>query len=235
MIVVIFKEKRTMTDEKKPISQEKLGLRERNKQDKRKRIQDAAWQLFTQKGFAATTTREVAELAQVASGTLFLYAKDKQDLLQLVYYEVLAETIERAFRTLPDGENLLDTLVYLFQQFFQLYQQHPDNTRAYIKATIFLEPTQMYGPQTFQQVADFVQRLAALLAQFQQKGEIAQDISLEQASANLFALYFTTLGRWLNGQLTFEEAQGQALRQTLALQIQGLRPVSQENSNDNEK
>ena len=224
-----------MTDEKKLISQEKLGLRERNKQDKRKRIQNAAWQLFTQKGFAATTTREVAELAQVASGTLFLYAKDKQDLLQLVYYEVLAETIERAFRTLPAGEDLLDTLVYLFQQFFQLYQQHPDNTRAYIKATVFLEPTQMYGPQTFQQVADFIQRIAALLVQFQQKGEIAQHISLEQASTNLFALYFATLGQWLNGLLTFEAASEQVLRQALALQIQGMRPVNRENNDDNEK
>ncbi|GHO99589.1 hypothetical protein KSF_096370 [Reticulibacter mediterranei] len=224
-----------MTDEKKLISQEKMSLRERNKQDKRKRIQRAAWQLFTQKGFAATTTREVAELAQVGSGTLFLYAKDKQDLLQLAYYEMLAETVEQAFRTLPAGENLLDTLVYLFQQFFRLYQQHPDNTRAYIKATIFQEQTQMYSSQTFQQVADFIQRIAVLLAQFQQKGEIAQHISLEQASTNLFALYFATLGQWLNGQLTFEEAQGQALRQAFALQIQGMRPVNQENNDDNER
>lgn len=214
-----------MPDEKELISLTKPGLRERNKQEKLKRIQNAAWQLFTQKGFAATTTREVAELAQVASGTLFLYAKDKQDLLQLVYYEVLSETIERAFRTLPTGKNLLDTLVYLFQQFFQLYQQHPENARAYIKATIFLEQAQMYGPQTFQQVTDFIQRLAQLLEQFQQKGEIAQHVSLEQASNNLFALYFATLGQWLNGFLSFEEAQGQALRQAFALQIQGLQPA----------
>src|SRR5690242_18351780 len=154
------------------MSQEKPGLRERNKQEKRQRIQRAAWQLFTQKGFAATTMREVAELAQVGNGTLFLYAKDKLDLLQLVYYELLAETIERAFRTLPAEGELLETLVYLFQEFFQLHQQHPANARAYIKATVFLEQTQMYGPQTFQQVADFIQRLAELLAQFQQKGAI---------------------------------------------------------------
>lgn len=205
--------------------QEKSGLRERNKQEKLKRIQNAAWQLFTQKGFEATTTREVAELAQVGSGTLFLYAKDKQDLLQLVYYEALAETIERAFRTLPAQEDLLDTLVYLFQQFFQLYQQHPDNARAYIKATALLEPTQMYSRQTFQQIADFSRRLAELLAQFQRKGMIAQQVSLEQASNNLFALYFSMLCLWLGGLLSFEEAQGDALRRAFALQIQGIQPM----------
>jgi AcrR family transcriptional regulator len=221
-----------MTDEKKLISQGKLGLRERNKQEKLKRIQNAAWQLFTQKGFAATTTREVAELAQVGSGTLFLYAKDKQDLLQLVYYEVLAETIERTFRTLPAEGELLDTLVYLFQQFFQLYQQHPENARAYIKATVLLEQTQMYGPQTFQQIADFTRRLTELLAQFQQKGAIAQHISLEQASNNLFALYLSALCQWLGGLLSFKEAQGPVLRQAFALQIQGMQPRNQEDIDD---
>ncbi len=211
-----------MPEEEKRISQEKPGLRERNKQEKRKRIQNAAWQLFTQKGFEATTTHEVAELAQVGSGTLFLYAKDKYDLLQLVYYEVLSETIERAFRTLPVQGELLDTLVYLFQQFFDLYHQHPENVRAYIQATIFLKQTQMYGPQTFQQLVDFRQRLAVLLAQFQKKGVLAPGISLEQASSNLFTLYFSTLCLWLNGLLSFEEAREQALRRAFALQIQGL-------------
>lgn len=211
-----------MTDEKPLTSQGKPGLRERNKQEKLKRIQKAAWHLFTEKGFEATTTREVAELAQVGSGTLFLYAKDKQDLLQLAYYEVLAETRDQAFRTLPAQGELLDTLLYLFQQFFQLHQQHPANARAYIKATLFLEQTQMYSPQTFQQVADFTRRLTELLAQFQKKGAIAQHVSLAQASSNFFALYFSTLCLWLSGLLSFEEAQGQALRRAFALQIQGL-------------
>ncbi|MBO0791996.1 MAG: TetR/AcrR family transcriptional regulator, partial [Ktedonobacteraceae bacterium] len=164
------------------MSQEKLGLRERNKQEKRQRIQRAAWQLFTQKGFAATTMREVAELAQVGSGTLFLYAKDKLDLLQLVYYEVLAETIERAFRNLPAEGDLLETLVSLFQHFFQFYQQHPENARAYIKTIFMPAQGQMYGPQTFQQVTDFQQRLADVLAPFQQKGAIAPNVPLDQAS-----------------------------------------------------
>lgn len=202
--------------------QEKSGLRERNKQEKRQRIQRAARQLFTQKGFAATTMREVAELAQVGSGTLFLYAKDKLDLLQLVYYEVLAETIEQAFRNLPAEGELIETLVYLFQQFFQLYQQHPENARAYVKAIFMPVQGQMYGPQTFQQITDFQQRLADLLAQFQRKGAIAPNVPLDQASSNFFALYISTLALWLSGFLSFEEAQGQALHRAFALQIQGM-------------
>src|SRR4051812_33649121 len=59
----------------------RLGRREQSKVDKRARIQRAAWDLFTTVGYEETTTREVAERADVAVGTLFLYAEDKRDLL----------------------------------------------------------------------------------------------------------------------------------------------------------
>jgi len=80
----------------------------------------------------------------------------------------------------------------------------------------------MYGPQTFQQVTDFQQRLTNLLAQFQQKGAIAPNVPLNQVSSNSFALYVSTLGLWLSGFLSFEEAQGQALHRAFALQIQDM-------------
>ena len=60
------------------------GLRERNKADKLRRIKAAARELFTKKGYEATTTREIAELAGVSVGTVFVYAKDKGDLVCLM-------------------------------------------------------------------------------------------------------------------------------------------------------
>ena len=57
------------------------GRRERNKQEKRARIIAAAKALFGSKGFADTTTQEIAEKADIGTGTLFLYAKSKEELL----------------------------------------------------------------------------------------------------------------------------------------------------------
>nr|BBH86323.1 hypothetical protein KTC_10740 [Thermosporothrix sp. COM3] len=200
------------------------GLRERNKQEKLRRIQQAAWHLFMQQGFEATTTRQVAALAQVGSGTLFLYAKDKQDLLLLAYNEMLEETIEQAFRLLPPEGNVLDTLVCLFQSFFRLYQQHPENARVYVQVVALQAQAQRYREQALQQIERFGQQLAELLTQFQHKGALAPDVSVEQASKNFFALYFAILCQWLSGQLSFEEAQGAALRQAFALQLRGMEP-----------
>ena len=62
----------------------KLGLRERGKLEKRRRIRQAARDVFLEKGYDDATTREIAERADVAIGTLFVYAKDKRDLLMMI-------------------------------------------------------------------------------------------------------------------------------------------------------
>lgn len=60
------------------------------KPDKRDAIIEAARQLFTTEGYETTTIAEVAKLAEVAVGTVYLYFKNKVDLLEAVkgYWEL---------------------------------------------------------------------------------------------------------------------------------------------------
>jgi AcrR family transcriptional regulator len=55
--------------------------RERQNAARIEQILDAAIQLFSEKGFHRTTTRDIAELADVAEGTLYNYFANKDDLL----------------------------------------------------------------------------------------------------------------------------------------------------------
>ena len=73
-----------MTTGDSPIIDAEISVRERNRRDKLQRITAAARALFVEKGFDETTTREIARRADVALGTLFLYATDKRDLLFLI-------------------------------------------------------------------------------------------------------------------------------------------------------
>src|SRR4051795_12569798 len=92
------------------------GLRESNKRDKRERLRAAAWHLFSTVGYEATTTREIARKAGVASGTLFLYARDKQDLLFLVFEERLRVAVDDSFRNLPREGSLNEQLMHIFRR-----------------------------------------------------------------------------------------------------------------------
>ncbi|WP_308471329.1 helix-turn-helix domain-containing protein [Pseudoclavibacter sp. AY1F1] len=61
-----------------------VGRRGRAKQDKHERIMRAAKALFTHHGISGVTTQQVADEADVAIGTLFLYAATKAELLIMV-------------------------------------------------------------------------------------------------------------------------------------------------------
>lgn len=57
----------------------------------RERIIDAARQLFAAKGFEASTTRDIADAAGIASGTLFNYFATKEDIVAFLAAEAVAE------------------------------------------------------------------------------------------------------------------------------------------------
>lgn len=63
------------------------GNRDRNKREKSERIFSAAAELFTEFGFAAVSTQQIAERADVAAGTVFRYASSKGELLLMVMNE----------------------------------------------------------------------------------------------------------------------------------------------------
>ncbi|MEI6758879.1 MAG: TetR/AcrR family transcriptional regulator [Betaproteobacteria bacterium] len=61
--------------------------RARRKDARPGELLEAALELFVQKGFAATKAEEVAKLAGVSKGTLFLYFASKEDLFKAVVRE----------------------------------------------------------------------------------------------------------------------------------------------------
>lgn len=58
-----------------------LSRRDRQSAARANQILDAAAELFAERGFHRTTTREIAEAADVAEGTLYNYFANKDDLL----------------------------------------------------------------------------------------------------------------------------------------------------------
>ena len=70
------------------------------------RIVAAARELFAEHGVDDVTTQQIADKADIGTGTLFLYAKTKGELLLLVQnsgYDDALSTREADAESIPDG------------------------------------------------------------------------------------------------------------------------------------
>src|SRR4029077_18593957 len=66
----------------------------RRTDDKRQRILQAAVKVFARKGYHGAKVSEIARRADVADGTIYLYFRNKEDILVSLFDEVMAEQLE---------------------------------------------------------------------------------------------------------------------------------------------
>ena len=71
------------------------GKREGAATDKRERILRAAIRVFARKGFYSTRVSEIAKAAGVADGTIYLYFKNKDDVLISIFQDRISRGAAR--------------------------------------------------------------------------------------------------------------------------------------------
>ncbi len=197
----------------------KPSSRAEKKEHKRRRLRDAAWELFLEQGYDATTTKQIAERAGVATGTLFLYARDKPDLLFLVLHERLSAAVDEGLETLPREAGLLDQLVHLFAGFFRTYEAAPEIGRHFI-----MEMPGADGPNAQRVNAltmGLLGQIAGLVQLAQARGEVVAEADPLLFAQVAFSLYYTGLLAWLSGYASLESAVPR-LRAALSVAFYGI-------------
>ncbi len=114
--------------------------KEREKEHRREEIIDAAEKIFMEKGLPAATMDEIAELAELSKGTLYLYYKSKEDL----YLAVVMRGSEIMYRmfveaTTPD-KPVLERIKGMGDAYLEFFKQH----RKYFRMYQFLESSQFH-------------------------------------------------------------------------------------------
>ena len=81
-----------------------------NPPDKRRRILDAAVSVFAQHGFYNAKVSQIAKEAGVADGTIYLYFKNKEDILIQVFIDAMDEILRRQEEAIGQVSDPLDRL-----------------------------------------------------------------------------------------------------------------------------
>lgn len=105
--------------------------RRRTRDDVNERIREAARQLFAERGYAATTTREIARLADVSETLLFRYYGEKATLFAEVVTAPFLQLMEQFIQSRPGADISEKAAAQLFtRQVYELFENNEDIFRA---------------------------------------------------------------------------------------------------------
>ncbi|MBC5637531.1 TetR/AcrR family transcriptional regulator [Ornithinibacillus sp. BX22] len=97
----------------------------KNNKPKYKLIIDAAVDVIAENGYHASQVSKIAKKAGVADGTIYLYFKNKEDILVSVFEEKMGQFIEQIVTATNERENASEKLLTLIEMHFsQLAANH---------------------------------------------------------------------------------------------------------------
>jgi AcrR family transcriptional regulator len=195
------------------VASQRAGRRERNKQAKLERIMTAASELFAEHGVDEVTTQQIADKADIGTGTLFLYAKTKGELLLLVQNAQYAAALQRgraAAETIPD---VLDAVLSIVQPIVQCNRAQIENGRTYLREMVFGDSEEPHHGEALAIAAQTEEAITTVLRRDKRVGE-ADAATLARVVS---AVMFLSMAASLNVAWSVEEIVQDIRKQLSAL------------------
>jgi AcrR family transcriptional regulator len=195
------------------LASQPVGRRERNKQAKLERITAAASELFAEYGVDDVTTQQIADKADIGTGTLFLYAKTKGELLLLVQNTAYAAALERGRETAETIPDVVDAVLAIVQPIVACNRTQIDNGRTYLREMVFGDPQEPHHREALTIALQTEEALTAVLRRDERRG---QDEAATLARV-VSAVMFLSMAASVNAAWSVEDVVQDIRRQVSAL------------------
>lgn len=191
--------------------------------DKRERILSAAIKVFAKNGFYATRVSEIAKAAGVADGTIYLYFKNKDDVLISIFEDGITRLLEIIREVAASEATVEQRIKRIIEMQLGLLEDQRDLAEV---ITVNLRQSsrllKQYGTPLFR---EYIAVLAGVIEEGQRQGVFRKEINPRVAARALFGALDGILLTWALG-----DADPAALRRSAAhcatLLLDGLRRPS---------
>ena len=105
----------------------KLSIQE-TKENKKNRLLDTGFKLFTEKGIQNTSIQDIVDNANVAKGTFYLYFKDKYDIRNQIVQEISTDLFDNAVNELkkhPEITHFDDSMIFIINHVIDALVANP--------------------------------------------------------------------------------------------------------------
>ncbi len=164
------------------------------KEQARERILDSASKLFYQAGYHSTGMDDIAKSIGVTKGTLYLYFKNKEDLLIMACQRnttLLEESLKNAIKN-----DFLDS----FDRFFEEEMKMPDHIRFHwIFSLMEVETNTRIKKILVESYKKYVDMIAAVLEELKGKHAISGTVDSVLVAKMLIAFHNGILASMLQG------------------------------------
>jgi TetR/AcrR family fatty acid metabolism transcriptional regulator len=163
--------------------------------DKRRRILEAAVHVFARKGYFAARVSEVAKKAGVADGTIYLYFRNKEDILVRLFDEVMSVHVAEARAAVHALPSVPERLLAIAERHLTVLGANRD--LAAVFQVELRQSTRFMERFTASWLHDYFALLDEVIEQGQGDGSLRADISRKVAARVLFGALDETVTSWL--------------------------------------
>ena len=178
-----------------------MQARDRERQDKRARILDAAVKVFAGRGFHSATVAGIAREAGVADGTIYLYFKGKDDLLLRLFDEKMTALLAEARAAVAAEKTAPARLRRFITLHFALVEKNPE--LASVLIVELRQSAHFLKVKGREKLTAYVDLIAEVVKEGQDRGEFEPAVSASTVKRAVFgALDELALGWLLSGRKT---------------------------------
>ena len=165
--------------------------RERSKADKMRRILAAGEKLFSRQGFDGTTVQQIADEADVAVGTLFLYVSDKSELLLRLFHIAIDLELQQAVARLKKDRKFVPSVKRFLADLMVPYDKDRELAKVFWREFLFHKGK--VRAELDQQTKKALGALEQKIVTAQKKGEIDEHIDASVGALHLYGIFHATL------------------------------------------
>ena len=140
-------------------------------------IQDATMRVIARKGMAAATVQEIADEAGVAKGTIYLYFRDRDELIEKTFQGAMTQLIARIDAVLDQELPFDEKIRAIMAAKIRFFSENREFFRLYLTLRMPEGPAPRQRRQKetcHPQYRARAQNLAAVLKQAMERGEVRE-------------------------------------------------------------
>ncbi len=142
--------------------------------DKSIKILEAATRVFAKKGFYNATISDISKVAEVGEGTIYLYFKNKDDLLISIFEHSMDLFIEEVRRELGGVQDPKEKLKKFLRLHLELVQKNPD--LAQVLQIELRQSSKFMKEYEGGKFSDYLNVVRSILEEGQEKGVFRKDL-----------------------------------------------------------